>query len=153
MKLEYGLEETRVEVSEREFQSSTDFLEQAETEEQSRGRKFTVSVRFNIHQPTPKETRGSKRSTKLFPRPVRSFGALTPEVVADGLKNYATRREQPASDVSRVLWTEFLAAVKRDGPNDKWTKKIEEKLDDVRELRASRLPMSYAHIQRRQRGR
>ena len=152
MKLEYGLEETRLEVSERELGASEEYIAQADSEERSRGRKLTVIVQFDIHQPTRKEMRGAPKS-RLFPRPVKSIGALTPEVVADGLKTYAVRREQPASDVSRVLWTEFLAAVRRAGPEDKWVKKIEAKLDDVRELRQSSLPMSYATIQRRRRGR
>ena len=149
MRVEYGLEETRVELNERDVVTD-DVFEVIQQQETKSGRRFTVLVRFDIHQATDKELSDAPRS-RLFPRPVKAIGALTPEAVVNELKRYASGREQPASDVSRVLWTEFLAAVKRNGPKDKWVKLIEEKLDDVRALRESRLPLSYAYIRRRRR--
>lgn len=149
MRLEYGLNETRVELSEREYSASEEAITAVETEERSKGRKFSVIVTLDIHRARPEETRGHQRST-LFPRPVKPVGAITPVVVADNLKTYATRREQPMSDVHRVLLTEFLAAAKRrDTPA--WVKTIEAKLDDVKLMRESRLPTSYAFVRRRRR--
>lgn len=150
MRVEYSLQETRVELDERGYSPSSDVIDEVQQEESRRGRRFTLLVRFDIHQASDKEVADAPKS-RLFPRPVKAIGALTPEAVVNELKRYAGSREQPASDVSRVLWTEFLAAVKRNGPQDKWVKKIEEKLDDVRALRESRLPMSYAYVRRRRR--
>lgn len=147
MKLDYALDETRIEMTEEEYAGSRSTIEEVHEEEKARGRSVKVVVRFSIHQATDKEMEREPRG-RLFPRPVKSIGALTPEAVANELKRYAEVREQPASDVSRVLWTEFLAAIKRNGPQDKWAKMIESRLNDVRSMREARLPMSYAYVKR-----
>jgi hypothetical protein len=149
MRLEYGLNETRVEVSESEHATSSEVFEAVGEEERSRGRKFSVVVKLDVHRASPEETKGFSRS-QLFPRPVKPVGAITPVVVADNLKTYAARREQPMSDVQRVLLTEFLAGTKRrESPT--WVKNIEARLDDVKLMRESHLPTSYAFVRRRRR--
>ena len=143
MNLSYGLDSTTIEVTPTEVDQHHGTLKRARKSEESKGRKVTVLVRLEIHEASEKQVELAPRS-RLFPRPIAALGALVPEIIADRLRQYAREREQPLSDLSRVLWTEFLIAKKRGERGDGWAKFIERQLNDVLALRQDKKKISYA---------
>jgi len=143
MQLTYSLDRTAIEVTRAELEDHRDRIELAKKNEESKGRTVTVLVRLEIHEAGDKQVEPAPFG-RLFPRPVQSMGAIVPVVVADKLRQYAAAREQPLSDVTRVLWTEFLIAKDREARGDGWAKFIEGRLNDVLELRQSKKKISYA---------
>jgi hypothetical protein len=143
MDLAYDLDSTTIVATEAELDQHRGVIDRETKAEEKRGRKVTVLVRFEIHEASDKQVEMSPRG-RLFPRPLKNLGAAVPELVADKLKAYALERGQPMSDVTRVLYTEFLVAKKREGRGDGWTKFIEARLNDVRSLREDKKRISFA---------
>jgi hypothetical protein len=143
MLLSYSLDATTIEVTPEEMESNASTIRRAKKAEEGRGRMVTVLVRLEIHEASDKQVELAPFG-RLFPRPVKSMGAIVPEIVADKLKNYAAAREQPMSDLTRVLYTEFLIAKERGSREDSWVRYIEARLNDVQELRQSKKRISYA---------
>ena len=148
MQLNYSLDATTIEMSQTELDSNRDQINRAKREERRRGRTVTVLIRLDIHEANVKQVEFAPKGS-LFPRPVQSMGAIVPVIVADKLREYAKGKEQPLSDLTRVLWTEFLIARDRISKGraekgDTWTRFIEQRLNDVLELRQSKKKISYA---------
>jgi hypothetical protein len=153
MRVEESADAVSVLCSEREFaegsaSETAEELRETERERPARKRRrVVIAVIFGFHEASETEVAEAPRG-RLFPRPVRSVGASTPEVLAQELATYASSRDVTRSDVMRVLWSEFLGAVKRDGPGDSWAKRIEKRVDEVCAARANGHPLSYALLRR-----
>lgn len=153
MQLTYDLDTTTVEVSPDELATNGRTIRRARRSEERKGRKVTVLVRLEVHEAGDKQTEFFPRG-RLFPRPLCALGAIVPVLIADKLRSYAKEREQPLSDLTRILWTEFLIAMdrKRRGDysgraerrQDDWANFIENRLNDVLELRQSKKKISFA---------
>ena len=143
MQLNYSLDATTIEVTQSELADNRNAISRAKKAEEKRGRTVTVLVKLEVHEAGEKQVELAPFG-RLFPRPVQSMGAIVPVIVADKLRDYAKSREQPLSDVTRVLWTEFLIAKDSQSRGDEWTRLIEERLNDVLELRQSKKKISYA---------
>ena len=148
MQLSYDLDTTTIEATQPELDDNRTTINRAKRSEKKRGRTVTVLVKLDIHEATEKQVEFAPLG-RLFPRPVQSMGAIVPILIADKLREYVRAREQPLSDLSRILWTEFLIAndrIKRGQADrgDSWAKFIEKRLNDVLELRQSKKKISYA---------
>jgi len=143
MDLAYNLDSTTITATQSELDQHRGVIDRATKAEERRGRKVTVLMRFEIHEASDKQVEMAPLG-RLFPRPLKNLGAAVPEIVADKLKAFALERGQPMSDVTRVLYTEFLIAKKREARGDGWVKFIEGRLNDVRDLRESKKRISYA---------
>ena len=143
MQLTYSLDSTTIVATKQELDSNHSQISKARKSEERKGRTVTVLIRLEIHAARDKQIKLAP-AARLFPRPVCSMGAIVPVIVADKLRQYAKDREQPLSDLTRVLWTEFLIAKKRGDSSDSWTSFIEEQLDDILSLRQAKKKISYA---------
>lgn len=154
MQVTYALDATTVEGSQSELDTHHDRIQRIKSDEEERGRRVTIVVKLEIHQATSRETEAHPRA-KVFPQPVKVLGALLPVVVAERLRAYAQRREQPLSDLTRALWTEFLIAKERGEVQDHWAKFIETRLDLIKYVRENKGAVGYArtrrvHVRRKQ---
>jgi hypothetical protein len=148
MQLNYSLDATTIEVTPTELDDNRTQINRAKRAERSRGRTVTVLVKLDIHEANDKQVEFAPRG-RLFPRPIQSMGAIVPVIIADKLRAYAKGREQPLSDLTRVLWTEFLISTSklnrgRGDRTDNWVKFIEDRLNEILELRQSKKKISYA---------
>lgn len=143
MRLTYSLDSTTIEATQQELDSNHAQISKARKSEERKGRTVTVLIRLEIHEAGDKQVAFAPAG-RLFPRPVCSMGAIVPVIVADKLRGYAKEREQPLSDLTRVLWTEFLIAKKRGDRGDTWARFIECQLDDILSLRHAKKKISYA---------
>jgi len=143
MQLTYALDATTIEVSPTEMSANRIAIRRARRSEERKGRRVTVLVRLEVHEASDRQIELSPKS-RLFPRPICALGALVPELIADKLRAYAAEQEQPLSDLTRILWTEFLIAVNRNERGDGWAAFIQKRLSEVRDLRTSKKKISYA---------
>jgi len=143
MQMTYSLDATTIEVSQSEMTTHRAALRRARRSEEYKGRRVTVLVRLEVHEASEKQVELSPNS-RLFPRPICALGALVPVVIADKLREYAKNREQPLSDLTRILWAEFLIAKDRREREDGWAMFIENRLNEVHDLRSSKKKISYA---------
>lgn len=143
MDLSYDLDSTTIEVTEQELDDNHTVIERAAKEERRAGRKVTVLVRLEIHEANDRQVELAPLG-RIFPRPLKRIGASVPVIIVDKLKELAEAKGQPLSDVTRVLYTEFLIAKKRKARGDGWAAHIERQLDEVKSLRESKKRISYA---------
>lgn len=143
MDVSYGLRSTTISATKEELSRHRKRIAAATKAEESRGRKVNLLVKLEIHEAGEKQVEEAP-AAQLFPRPVCNIGAMVPVILADKLREYAALREQPLSDVSRVLWVEFLIAKKRGEHQDEWVRHIERQLDEILALRQSNKKISYA---------
>jgi len=146
MRIETRGDETFIEMDDRESGSAA---QEAVEESSSRG-EVRVTVRYGLHEATDTERSEAPRG-RMFPRPVRPMGAVTPEclvldlsTIAEGVGGRCSR-----SDVLRILGAEFVRALHSKGPGDGWANRIVQRLEEVVRLRESGVPMSYATLRRR----
>lgn len=142
MQVTYSLDTTTVRATETELSEHHDKIQDACNAERRSGRRVVV-IKLEIHQATTTETEAHPHA-RVFPQPLQALGALLPVVVAERLKDFALKRGQPLSDLTRALWTEFLIARARRGGTDYWATFIEHRLDAIKAIRDRKGSVSYA---------